>query len=148
MKAFQSNRKSFKVPTNYFETLESDILTKTKVLGKEEGFRVPENYFPQLEEKIVSTSIQSTHPNNLRKLVLTISSIAASLLIVVAVYFSFFIKDNKDVNTFTKNTKDLVDDKTEEAVYESLYKTYFVEDTKKSSNDITLDDLEDFYAER
>ena len=148
MKPFNSNKHSFKVPTNYFETLESDILMKPKKIRKEEGFRVPENYFPELEEKIVSTSIQSSQPNNLRKLVFTISSIAASLLIVVAVYFSFFIKDNKEVNTFTKNTKDLVDDKTEEAVYESLYKTYFVEDTKKSSNDITLDDLEDFYAER
>lgn len=140
MKPFDLNRNSFKVPANYFETLEEDILTKNKLLGKGKSFRVPDNYFSQFEEKIVLTSVQSSQPNNLRKLVFTISSIAASILIVIAVYFSFF--------TNNKKTSEVVDKQTEEAVYESLYKTYFVEDTKKSSNDITLDDLEDFYADR
>ena len=148
MKPFNSNKHSFKVPTNYFEELENSILAQSKSFGKEEGFAVPTNYFPELEEKIVLHSVNTSQSNNIRKLVITVSSIAASLLILVAVYFSFFIKDSNEVNTFTKNTSEVVDEQTEDAVYESLYKSYFVEDTKKSSNDITLDDLEDFYAER
>lgn len=143
MKAFKSPKNSFKTPSNYFQKLEDSILTDAKTFDTRKGFVVPENYFNQLEEKIVSTSLPQ--PSNLRFLWAAVSSVAACLVVGISVYY---VSTDKSETHFTTH-QSTVDEHVEDAVYKSLYKSYFVDDEqKKSSNDITLDDLDDFYSEQ
>lgn len=143
MKHLNKNNKSFSVPSNYFETLEDNIM-HNKVLKNSLGYTVPDNYFNHLNHKISNKSTGS----NVKKLFISITSIAASIIIILTVYFSFFNNEKLESLDFVNNPTKVVDDETEHAVYESLYKSYFIDDSKKSSNEITLDDMEEFYADR
>lgn len=148
METSRGNKNSFKTPSNYFENLEDSILSETKQFGKVNGFDVPEGYFEQLEDKLV---LGRKKRGNMRVLWASISSVAACLVVGVSVFY--FMNDSADisVDSYAKfsNSKTVVDEKVEDAVYESLYKSYFVDDEhKKSSNEITLDDLDNFYSEQ
>lgn len=143
------NKDNFTTPNNYFDHLENSILNETKRFGDVSSFDVPEDYFTSLESKIlVSNAIQSKV--KLRKLWISISSVAACLLAVAIIYFSFDNESNESNYSISKDIySNEVNPEVEDAVYESLYKTYFVEDdTKKSPNDISLDDLDEFYSDR
>ncbi len=149
METFKSNKNSFKTPTNYFKELEDSILAEGKSFEQGKGFVVPNDYFNQLEQKIVSKSI-SSKPSNVRVLWASISSVAACLVVGVTLFY-FNSSDAKidSLSNLVKGQSNEVDEKVEDAVYKSLYKSYFVdEEPKKSSNEITLDDLDDFYSDQ
>lgn len=143
MKHFDTNKNAFKLPDNYFNQLEDSILIESKKLPEKNGFIVPENYFSELEDKIVSTAVEQNKQGKVRKLWIAISSVAACL-IIASISLYPLINASKKVNT----AKIEVDKQTEDDVYESLYDAYFDDENKKSSNEITLDDLDDFYSEK
>jgi predicted house-cleaning noncanonical NTP pyrophosphatase (MazG superfamily) len=141
MKQFETNKKSFQIPENYFNQLEDKLLTETKQFSDKKGFDVPKNYFNDLEERIVSTSIKVNKQGKIRNLWIIVSSVAACLIIVTAFIYPL-INSTKELNTAK------VDKKVEEDVYESLYDSYLEDEHKKSSNDISLDDLEKYYSDQ
>ena len=147
MKQFDSNNKAFQVPENYFEQLEDSILTQNKFFSEGNRFDVPSNYFNELDQSILQRTVNSKS-SNVRKLWIGISSVAACAILALVAYNS-----SKEVNTFVDQQLTVfhlkeVDNQTEEAVYKSLYQFYFVEEEqKKSSNELTLDDFEEYYNE-
>ncbi|QQL48501.1 hypothetical protein [Mucilaginibacter ginkgonis] len=57
LSTIQSDTQAFSVPGNYFEDLQSNILSRVKieeVLGKDHSFTVPDNYFTDMHEQITS----------------------------------------------------------------------------------------------
>lgn len=83
---FQHTKNSgFKVPEDYFDSLESKILDKAKMALPLEskidsGFKVPEGYFDNFKPKAKSSKVI-----NLKK-VLYISSIAAAIVLLFALF--------------------------------------------------------------
>lgn len=142
------NKEGFTTPKNYFDQLEESIINETKSFGEGSSFDIPEGYFESLEAKILDKN-KTASIKKVRRLWVAISSVAAC--IVVAGFFYFQSVESKDQTQYIvdQNTYEEVDSVTEEDVYESLYKTYFVEeDIKKSPNDISLDDLDKFYSDQ
>lgn len=144
------HHKNFTTPENYFNQLEKSILNETKRFEDGASFDVPENYFSRLETKLISTAL----PHKKSKWISlwwAAASVAACLLVFVILY-SNDTESTPESSPFVMDSKSYeaeVDPEVEEAVYESLYKSYFVdEDIKKSSNEISLDDLDHFYAEK
>lgn len=148
MKAFKT-KENFSTPPYYFDQLEETILNETKRFGNASSFDVPTDYFAELESKILQENCASQKLGNVRKLWFTVSSVAACLLLISFVYFQ--IKDSSLKQAYIVDLQlhnADIDPNVEEAVYESLYRSYFADDdTKKSSNEITLDDLDQFYSE-
>ena len=79
----------FKVPENYFDTLEDRLFTQAKLKASTDssGFTVPENYLDTLEDKILSqVSKQQEEPKVIslfnRKNLLYASSIAAAVTLL------------------------------------------------------------------
>ena len=84
----------FKVPEDYFNTLEDTILSdlKLKTITRETGYKVPENYFDSLEDKITA-SITAEKDVKVIKLFtkknfLYATSIAASLILMFNLFFN------------------------------------------------------------
>ena len=77
------NNNPFKVPNGYFETLEKELLEKTKTNYNAYGFKTPKGYFDQLERNILVKTIPQKVLNNktLKRILFGISSVAASLLL-------------------------------------------------------------------
>lgn len=143
-----NNNKEFKIPTDYFASLEESILNETKRFEDRSAFEVPTDYFSDLEASILNSTVE-VKKGKARQLWIAVSSVAACLLLFVVGYIQF--NDSKDKTTLIvdKKVSPKVDQKLENDVYESLYKTYFVEEEiKKSSNDISLDDLDEFYLDQ
>jgi hypothetical protein len=111
----------FKVPEDYFGTLEDTILSdlKLKEITSESGYRVPNNYFETLEEKII-TCIKPEKDVKVIKLftwkkVLYASSIAASLILMLNIFIdknitmdsietasieNYIVNEDMDLNEF------------------------------------------------
>lgn len=143
-----NNNKEFKIPTDYFASLEESILNETKRFEDRSAFEVPTDYFSDLEASILNSTVE-VKKGKARQLWIAVSSVAACLLLFVVGYIQF--NDSKDKTTLIvdKKVSPKVDQKLENDVYESLYKSYFVEEEiKKSSNDISLDDLDEFYLDQ
>jgi len=144
MKEFGTNNKPFNLPENYFNQLEESILIETKKFSENDALSTPENYFSDLENRILVQTIQKNKQGKVKQLWIAVSSVAACL-VLVAVFLAPQLEDKYNLTL----SKSKVDKKTENAVYKSLYDVYFEEeDQKKSSNDITLDDLDEFYSEQ
>ena len=141
MKQFETNKKSFQIPENYFNQLEDQLLTEAKRFSDRDGFDVPKNYFTDLEERIVSTALQENKRGKIRNLWITVSSVAACLIIATLFLYPMF-QSPEEIHTAK------IDKQVEEDVYESLYDDYLEEESKKSSNEITLDDLDEFYSDQ
>ena len=150
MKKFElNNNNEFKVPENYYKELENSILNETKRFNETSGYEVPSNYFVDLEATILQSAVNKKQGKN-RKLWISVSSVAACLLVIVSVYLHFsstITFGEKSYVLESQNTPE-VDAELEHDVYESLYKSYFVEEEKKSPNDIALDDLDYLYLEQ
>ncbi|MBS7332847.1 MAG: hypothetical protein KIG88_04540 [Weeksellaceae bacterium] len=143
-----NNNKEFKIPTDYFASLEESILNETKRFEDRSIFEVPTDYFSDLEASILNSTVQ-VKKGKARQLWIAVSSVAACLLLFVVGYIQFNNSKEKTTLIVDKKVSPKVDQKLENDVYESLYKTYFVEEEiKKSSNDISLDDLDEFYLDQ
>lgn len=84
----------FKVPEDYFDSLEDSILNELKLtkFEKASGYKTPENYFESLEEKITST-IKHDKDGKVIKLftwrkATYVAAAAASLILLINVYFN------------------------------------------------------------
>ncbi|QTV04722.1 hypothetical protein [Faecalibacter bovis] len=143
-----NNNKEFKIPTDYFASLEESILNETKRFEDRSIFEVPTDYFSDLEASILNSTVQ-VKKGKARQLWIAVSSVAACLLLFVVGYIQFNNSKEKTTLIVDKKVSPKVDQKLENDVYESLYKSYFVEEEiKKSSNDISLDDLDEFYLDQ
>ena len=114
MKEENLNKKNaFKTPEGYFDHLEDQLMDKIENdpslnLNKNTGFKSPDGYFESLEDKVFTkinerktkTKVLSLYN---KKTLITISAIAASLLLL----FSLQNSDNNDELNF--NTLDLAD---------------------------------------
>jgi hypothetical protein len=84
----------FKVPENYFETLEAQLLDKIalqEVASGENPFQVPEGYFESSAEKAFAKAIESEKtvkviPLYKKKFIKYAAAVAAVLLIAVSVF--------------------------------------------------------------
>ena len=65
MKEKNENRKGFKVPEDYFESLDLRLTNRLKGNSKK-GFRVPEGYFEDFEVKLTSDSGQKAESERKR----------------------------------------------------------------------------------
>lgn len=143
-----NNKKEFKVPTDYFASLEESILNETKRFEDTSAFDVPTDYFSELEANILNSAGKQKQ-GKVRQLWIAVSSVAACLILFVVGYTQFNSTEDKTTLVVDTNVSPKVDQKLENDVYESLYKSYFVEEEiKKSSNDISLDDLDEFYSDQ
>ncbi|TGV02692.1 hypothetical protein [Flavivirga rizhaonensis] len=83
----------FKVPDDYFNTLENVILSdiKLKKVSKDSGFKLPEDYFNNLEDTIID-KVSTKTPTKVislfrKKTIIYLSGIAAAVLLLF--YISF-----------------------------------------------------------
>ena len=95
-KSYKINNGGFKVPDDYFENFEQDLMDTIHLKSNvpESGFKVPMNYFESLDERIMD-SIESTSSSKVIRLqpwksVVTIAAVAATILLMLG----FFINSN------------------------------------------------------
>ena len=78
----------FKVPKDYFGSLEDAILTdlKLKEMAPETGYKVPENYFESLEHKITNAIVPEKEVKVIKlftwRKAAYVSAVAASLILM------------------------------------------------------------------
>ena len=78
----------FKVPNDYFENLETQVLRTIDLNSKVEaaGFKVPENYFSSVEDRVIKNLRPPSETKVISlwnwKTVVSISAIAASLVLM------------------------------------------------------------------
>lgn len=84
----------FKVPKDYFGSLEDVILTdlKLKEIAPESGYKVPANYFDSLEHKITNAIIPEKEVKVIKLFTwgkaAYISAVAASLILMFNIFFN------------------------------------------------------------
>ena len=91
----------FKVPKNYFETVEDDFFVKLNESSfpKEAGFSIPKGYFDSLEDTILTkleTTKKPTKVISLRSKVIRFAPFAAAASILLFIGMNYF--------TFSPNT--------------------------------------------
>ena len=79
-----NTKNPFKIPENYFKELEKNLIENTQASQTEHGFNVPKNYFNSLEETILRKSKKSS-PFSRRKLIVSISTLAATLAVLFTI---------------------------------------------------------------
>mgnify|MGYP003121723515 CR=1 FL=1 len=93
------SKSGFKVPENYFEELETNMM---HILGedenllstrKEKGFTTPANYFDNVEKEILSITIGQASQSKVisifrKEYVLKIAAIAAVFIGIISIWFS------------------------------------------------------------
>ena len=73
----------FKVPKNYFELFEKMFLRKIGLIRNNDGFITPVNYFNTVETEILSKVNYSSFDNSLRNYVFSFSAIVATIAILI-----------------------------------------------------------------
>ena len=90
----------FKVPDDYFESLEEQVFSKLNTENKldsikETGFKVPDDYFETLSDTILDNNLEKKAPKVIqlfsKRNLVYISGIAAAILIL----FNLSVFDNK-----------------------------------------------------
>lgn len=77
----------FKIPNNYFESLEDQILDQLALNEiNSSGFKTPKNYFDTIEDQVLSNSVATQKPIKVisllsKKNILYLSGIAAAIFI-------------------------------------------------------------------
>ena len=84
----------FKVPKDYFGSLEDVILTDLKLKEKapDSGYKVPDNYFDALENKITNALLPEKEVKVIKlftwRKAAYVSSVAASLILMFNIFFN------------------------------------------------------------
>ena len=73
----------FKVPKNYFEFFEKKFLRKIGLIRNNYGFITPVNYFNTVETEILSKVNYSSFDNSLRNYVFSFTAIVATIAIFI-----------------------------------------------------------------
>jgi|TARA_B110000046_G_scaffold31617_1_gene33686 hypothetical protein len=78
------NKKNlFKIPENYFQELEYSLIENAKATGLKKNLSTPKDYFNTLEKEILKEIYSKKKSlSNVRKITISFTSIAASLLIL------------------------------------------------------------------
>ena len=78
------NKKNlFKIPRNYFQELEHSLIENAKAIKVEKSLSTPKNYFNTLEKEILKEIYpEKKSLSNVRKIIISFTSIAASLSIL------------------------------------------------------------------
>ena len=74
----------FRVPKDYFDSLEKKLLEKNQINFDANGYKAPKDYFDILEKELLRKNARITNSNKskiFKRVLLTISGIAASLLV-------------------------------------------------------------------
>ena len=92
-KLHKNNKTGFKTPENYFESFEASINDRLNIEDKlqglkDPGFSVPKDYFKNLDQNILEQLQPKTKvvKLNTRKRFYYVASIAASLLLLIAIF--------------------------------------------------------------
>lgn len=133
------NHNEFKIPENYFNTIEDRVFEKLseKKLLKNDEFNIPKNYFETVEdsvfEKLNLTHKKETKVISIRRLLIQIS-VAAALIFMASL---FYINNNStNINTITANDVDIWLDENVEDIDTFLIAEIFEADE--------IDDLQNF----
>ncbi|WP_027138728.1 hypothetical protein [Gaetbulibacter saemankumensis] len=146
-------RTGFKVPENYFDTLEDYLVDeiKLKTQTTNQGFKVPDNYFDTLEDSIL-TQITKTKKTRVisiinKKQLAYLSGIAAAIVILFSITFNNknTVWSNLDIDTVENYliNENIVDS------YEiaSLLSDDDIDDFSPVNLEIDSEDLQDFIFE-
>ncbi|WP_372756613.1 hypothetical protein [Mariniflexile sp.] len=117
----------FKVPKDYFASIEDTILSEIKLQESvsKTGYKVPENYFSTLEDKI----IKAVEPKKDTKVIKLITWRKASYIAAVAASLILFI------NIFVNNTKETI---TIETVDTASIENYFIDEDLEATEFASL----------
>ena len=124
----------FKVPKDYFGSLEDAILTDLKLKEKapESGYKVPDNYFDSLEHKITNALVPEKEVKVIKlftwRKAAYVSAVAASLILMFNIFFN--------------NTNNVTIDNIETASIENYILNEDLE-TSEMASFFTDDDLSD-----
>ena len=111
MTDFKKNN-PFKIPENYFQVLECLLIENTKTTSVKNNLSTPKDYFNTLEKEILKKIYpEKKSLSNVRKIIISFTSIAASLSIL-------FI-----LNTFEAPKKI-----TEDQAFNDYLESYYLED--------------------
>ena len=107
-----NKQKLFKIPGNYFQELEHSLIENAKAIKVEKSLSTPKDYFNTLEKEI----LKKIYPEkkslfSIRKITISFTSIAASLLIL------FILNPFKAPKTLT-----------EDQAFNNYLESYYLED--------------------
>ena len=94
LKSYNIKHSGFKVPDNYFETLEDQLFSEIKLKNTidDAGFKIPENYLSNLENTIISKVKEEKTGKVIslfnRKKLMYISGVAAAVLLLFTLTFN------------------------------------------------------------
>ncbi|AJR03471.1 hypothetical protein [Siansivirga zeaxanthinifaciens] len=94
LKSYNIKHSGFKVPDNYFETLEDQLFSEIKLKNTidDAGFKIPENYLSNLENAIISKVKEEKTGKVItlfnRKKLIYISGVAAAVLLLFTLTFN------------------------------------------------------------
>ena len=94
LKSYNIKHSGFKVPDNYFETLEDQLFSEIKLKNTidDAGFKIPENYLSNLENTIISKVKEEKTGKVItlfnRKKLIYISGVAAAVLLLFTLTFN------------------------------------------------------------
>ena len=98
-----NTKNPFKVPENYFINLNKNILNNSETLLKNSGFRVPKNYFSMVQEEIISNVASNNDKGVLKKIIISLTGIAASLFLFFSISYTINTKpviENQSLNDY------------------------------------------------
>lgn len=141
----------FKVPKDYFASLEDSILTETKLqeLANKTGFTTPPDYFNSLEDNILNTETQVKEPKVVKLItwqhIAYVTGIAASILLIVNLFFK------TETNTITIEDLEtasienyILEEDLETTEFASLFTNEDLKDVKLISDGYSSETLEDY----
>ncbi|MFD0989607.1 hypothetical protein ACFQ1R_05830 [Mariniflexile jejuense] len=140
----------FKVPKDYFESLEDSILSdlKLKELSPKSGYTTPDNYFNTLEDNIINT-INQTKEVKVVKLITWrkaayATAVAASLILMINVFFN----NTKNITIDTIETASIenyiIDEDVEANEFASLFTKEDLQDVQLITDGYNSETLENF----
>ena len=102
----------FRIPKNYFQELEYLLIEKIKTTSVKNNLSTPKDYFNSLEEEILKEIYpEKKSLSNVKKITISITSIAASFLIL-----------------FVFNTFEAPKTTTEDQAFNDYLESYYLED--------------------
>jgi len=123
----------FKVPVDYFSSLEKVILIKTKTNFSAYGFKIPKPYFKNLEEDIFEKTIRKN--NSFMKS--NVKYVFLSLVIVVSIFIYYSLSFSPEI-LIKKENKISLDDYIENYFLDGLNSYEIISMLNEAEIDNTL----------
>lgn len=141
----------FKVPKDYFASLEDSIISelKLKAFTTESGFKTPNNYFESLEDKIVNTVVtQHTEVKVIKLITWRKASYVAAVAASVVLIFNVFFNNTKNVTIDSIETASLenyfINEDIGSAEFASLFTKEDLSDVRLITDGYSSENLENF----